>query len=168
MINEVLDINNAVKYTRSKDVEIPVKKVVKGISGLRGYSFKVKDIVYGCFHFKRNNKIELHFYDGTNVTSIKPLDTVKKAPFVVYVTVFKILLDYLQQKAGSDILIAFDKSKKNVYKKLITQSFKKYNLISDNYILEDKFEIIKTPENEDAFLIKSKMKGLRECIVDLK
>jgi len=132
---------------------------------LRGYAFKVNGGMYGCYHFKRQLRVEIHFYNASKGTS----DVVNRnnsAPLVVYTTVFKILLDYLEKKAGSDILIAFDEERKNMYLKFIKLAFKRYDVISKNY-LSDEFPILKTEEGEPAFLIKSKMKGLRECIVDL-
>lgn len=165
ILNEVLDLDGAVKYERNIQVEKAVKDKVKGIFKLRGYSFKVENRIYGVYHFSRDGHFELHFYDGTDSTS-EITNKVGSKSLKVYSTVFKILLDYYNNpkgRLGQSIWIGYDSDRKRIYEKLISIALKKYNL---NEEYHNELEYGKLPEGMACIIIKKKQK-LEECIIKL-
>lgn len=163
---EVLDINNATGYTRDLRVEKSIKKnleLYSTMSGLKGYSFKIDDVVYGVYHFSRNGHFEIHFYDGNRSSSNLLLSNNSKYSLKVYSTVFKILLDGIDNISQS-IYIGYGNNRmKQIYKKLILFAFKKFNLF-DRF--DDNLQFGKLPEGINCIIIKHK-EMMENCLTKL-
>ena len=127
-LNEILDIEQSLKYTRSFRLEKIVKDEIKNTTDVFAYEFNYNNILIGVYHFKRNGNYEIHFYDATNgETSPSGLIT---NPGIVFTTVFTIFYNYWSKSGRSiPILIAYnDDQLFRLYSKYILIVFKKYSI----------------------------------------
>lgn len=161
---EVLDLNSASEYSLNQKVKEVVKNAISSISQLEGYSFKVDNKIYGVYHFSRNGHFELHFYDGVEARST-PIRSKSKISLKVYSTIFKILLDKINDgTVDQSIHIGYDGTEmKRIYEKLINHAFKKYGLSTK---FNDLIEYGHLVEGTDCIIIVKKQM-MESCIIGL-
>lgn len=150
-LNEILDIEQSLKYARSFRLEKIVKEEIKNSTNVFAYEFNYNNILIGVYHFKRNGNYEVHFYDATNGET-SPSGLSNTNPGLVFTTVFTIFYNYwIKSGRTIPILIAYnDDQLFRLYSKYILIVFKKYSIgqyydlsTRDKVITESGFQAIR-------------------------